>query len=332
MLLLFLPKLCLCFHFGQRITSRPFGLHACHHSLSNHDDSHSPNTLKQDNDEFAHLVDSHPLDDPEPCLPSRPWTKTNPRNIPIQQDDEWEWFYSKLKARNNATGQDTDIMEESLLRNWMAQQRKSFMKTLGVLDLSEKANWGTSYLSRQRKERLDELCFPWGHLQPSTLQNDFIYSDDFQRRVRLKYKDWLWSDFYQKLIAFKTQHGHTSVPLTGEHVALGRWAAQQRRVRWTMPERRRVLLDRVQMDWDAREDENKDSVPAKIEQGDGEKVAFATRLKQLKEYRKMHGDCNVPIDSALGKWVSRMQGRRSKLSPSTIKKLELIGLVFHDEV
>jgi hypothetical protein len=288
--------------------------------------------LTQDDDEFAYLVDSHPLDDPEPCLPSRPWTKTNPYDIPIKQDDEWEWFYSKLKARNKATGHnDTDIIEESLLRNWMAQQRKSFMKSLGVLDLSEKANWGTIYLSRQRKERLDELNFPWGHLQPSSLQNGFIFSDDFQRRVRLKYKDWLWSNFYQKLIVFKTQHGHTCVPVTGEHGELGTWTIQQRRIRWNMPERRRVLLDQLQFDWDNCEDEQNNPVPSKTQQGDEEKVAFATRVKQLKEYRKTHGDCNVPIDSALGKWVQRMQGCRLKLSPSTIQKLELIGLIFHDE-
>jgi hypothetical protein len=119
--------------------------------------------------------------------------------------------------------------------------------------------------------------------------------------------------------------------ITNEHGELGAWTAQQRKSRWNMPERRRVLLDQLQFDWDIRDDENKDSIPANIPQEEQEKVAFATRLKQLKEYRKTHGDCNVPIDSALGKWVQRMQGRRSKLSPSTIQKLEMIGLVFHDE-
>jgi hypothetical protein len=209
----------------------------------------------------------------------------------------------------------------------MAQQRKSFMKTLGVLDLGEKANWGTCYLSRDRKERLDELSFPWGHLQPSSLTNDFIYSDNFQRRVRLKYKDWLWGGWYDKLKTFQSQHGHTRVPLMGDK--LGAWTAEQRKFRWTMPERRRVLLDRLQFDWDFREDDK--NLPPEMElEGKLEKVSFATRLKQLKEYRKTHGDCNVSMDSELGKWMRRMQGRRSKLSPSTIQKLEMIGLVFDE--
>ena len=268
------------------------------------------------------------MDDQEPCLPPRPLAQPNPYKVPAKQEDEWEWFYSKLKSRKSALGPDTNIIEEALLRNWMAQQRKSFMKTLGVLDLEEKANWGTTYLSRARKERLDALNFPWGHLQPPSLTNDFIYSDDFQRRVRVKYKDWLWTERYDKLKTFKNQHGHTRVPVMRDE--LGTWTAEQRKIRWTMPERRRVLLDRLQFDWDFSEDDN--SLPPEMQlEGKQEKVSFATRLKQLKGYRKTHGDCNVPVDSELGKWVRRIQRHRSKLSPSTIQKLEVIGLVFNSE-
>lgn len=275
------------------------------------------------------MVDSHPMDDQEPCLPPRPVTQPNPYKIPTKQDDQWEWFYSKLKSRKSALehGRHTNIIEEALLRNWMAQQRKSFMKTLGVLDLGEKDNWGTTYLSRHRKQRLDALDFPWGHLQPPSLTNDFIYSDDFQRRVRLKYKDWLWTGLYDKLKSFKSQHGHTRVPIVGDE--LGAWTAEQRKIRWIMPERRRLLLDRLQFDWEFIADDN--NLPPELRlEGKQEKVSFATRLKQLKEYRKTQGDCNVPKDSELGKWMRRMQGRRSKLSPSTIQKLEMIGLVFDE--
>jgi hypothetical protein len=177
-LLLFLPPECLS--FLVRIPCRRWNWVRRSHSLrlSNNHQGTTHDCTGAIQDEFAHLVDSHPMDDLEPCLPPRPLTQPNPYKIPTNQQDEWEWFYSKLRDRKSALGPDTNIIEESLLRNWMAQQRKSFMKTLGVLDLGEKANWGTTYLSRDRKERLDELNFPWGHLQPPSLTNDFIYSDD----------------------------------------------------------------------------------------------------------------------------------------------------------
>lgn len=48
----------------------------------------------------------------------------------------------------------------------------------------------------------------------------------------------------------------------------------------------------------------------------------------------MNGNCDVPVEykGGLGEWAERMKGRRSKLSPSSIAKLEAIGLVFTDDV
>lgn len=107
-----------------------------------------------------------------------------------------------------------NVLGEALLRQWMAQQRKPFMKSLGVLDCNDKSNWGTPYLTRNQKELLDAVNFQWGHLKPSSLSNDshdVVYSVEFQKRVRLSYKDWQWNQWYRRLCVFASQHGHTRV-------------------------------------------------------------------------------------------------------------------------
>ena len=316
--------------------------------------SHSPllqstnNNLNIDHDEFESLVETHPLDDPEPSPSESQRAKSllsNNNNIPVDSQQEWEWFYSKLKQRNEDQQQkDTialtnDMMEESLLRHWMAKQRKAFMKTLGVLDLNDKENWGTPYLSRPQKELLDAVGFSWGHLQPPSLTNDIVYSDDFQRNVRLHYKDWQWNAWYERLRVFQSQYGHTHVQLNGNDDELARWTAEQRELRRTMPERRRQRLDELQFDWDWKDNAkiqstDRESLPELLHSEEkSQKGSFARHLKELKQYRSTNGDCNVPLDhpGGLGQWVQRMKGQRSKLSPSSIQKLEAIGLVFLED-
>jgi len=294
-------------------------------------------------DEFEALVESHPLDDPSPPERQRVRSPQSTSMIPTDPQEEWKWFYSKLKdgsvaeTDTSAASLSNNILEESLLRQWMAQQRKAFMKTLGVLDLNDKANWGTPYLSRQQKELLDSVDFPWGHLQPSSLTNDIVFSNDFQQRVRLEYKDWQWNTWYERLCSFKSQHGHTRVSLDDNDVELAKWTAEQRKLRRKLPKRRRQRLDELQFDWKWKDttgdidDAQSSSISTQAEEKP-QKVSFGRRVKELKEFRKTNGHCNVPLDhpGGLGEWVQQMEGRRSKLSPSSIQKLESIGLVFSE--
>jgi hypothetical protein len=216
------------------------------------------------------------------------------------------------------------------------------MKTLGVLDLHDKANWDTPFLSRQQKQLLDQVNFPWGHLQPSSLTNDIVYSKDFQRRVRLDYKDWQWNGWYDRLCNFVEQHGHCRVALDEDDADLARWTAEQRSLRRTMPERRRKRLDELQFDWNWKDTSVSNAnvqTESKVEEDEEEQPSsqrgsFGRRVKELKEFRRANGNCNVPLDypGGLGEWVERTKGRRSSLSPSSIQKLEMLGLVFTTEV
>jgi hypothetical protein len=298
-------------------------------------------------DEFEFLIESHPLDDVEPTLPiqrrgpnSPPASFQSKSIIPTDPQEEWKWFYNLLKERNtqdNTTFVKDNILEESLLRQWMAQQRKAFMKSLGVLDCNDKSNWGTPYLTRAQKELLDNVDFPWGHLQPSSLTNDVVFSDEFQKRVRLSYKDWQWNQWYRRLCLFASRHGHTRVSSDGsDNVDLAKWTAEQRTLRRKMPRRRRQRLDDILFDWDWKDSADNSmndgktitdiqGIPEKLQ-----RVSFSRRVKELKEYRAKNGNCSVPLDCDLGKWVEETRGRRSKLSPSSIAKLEAIGLRFVD--
>lgn len=294
-------------------------------------------------DPYAHLVESHPMDDPEPNavtsdltpLPGDKLMKAeiNPYNIPTNPDEEWEWYYEKLKAREDDAS-DRNSVEESLLRYWMAKQRRGFMKTLGVLDFGVYSNWGTAYLPLERKQRLDAAGFYWGHLQPANLTNDLIYTDDFQRNVRLVYKDWIWTPMFEKLLKYKIEHGHTRVPLAQKD-GLGAWTAIQRKNRSEMQERRRQRLDSLNFDWDWKDDEDiraplipKIGPPAQPPKKAN--VPFPRRVGQLKEYRKTYGDCNVPLDykDGLGKWVAETKKRRNELTPNSIRQLEKFGFIF----
>ena len=268
--------------------------------------------------------------------------RTKPNMVPDDPKEEWEWFYQRLQLRYKNRWNDegpSDPIEEALLRNWMANQRKAFMKTLGVLNLADKANWGTEYLPLAQKERLDQAGFHWGHLQPTSLTNDVVYSADFQSGVRTKYKDWIWSPIFESLVKWKKEHGHTNVPLANED-GLGTWTAQQRSIRWDMPQRRREKLDSISFDWNWKDVAIVSPINKTKVVLDGAKVKevrFASRVSQLKEFRRANGHCVVPSDygdvPGLGVWVKSIQGRRRDLSPGSIANLEKIGLVFDpDEV
>ena len=302
--------------------------------------------------------DSNPFDDPEPKAPPasqlpiqikqlklkrRQTVTINPYNIPKNPEEQWEWFYERLRVRYEARSKNhqvgpTDPIEESLLRHWMAMQRKSFMKSIGVIDLADKTNWGTEYLTRERKERLDLLGFHWGHLQSHSLTDDLVYSNDFQRKVRTNYKDWMWNPKFESLVRWKKDHQHTNVPLANGDDGLGTWVAHQRTIRWDMPQRRREKLDSISLDWTWKDDTiikstNKTAMVA--ETSKEKAVPFARRMSQLKDYRRTNGDCAVPLDydvvPGLGIWVNDIRSRRREFSPGSIANLEKIGLAFNPD-
>lgn len=325
-------------------------------------------------DPYENLLESNPYDDLEPDPPEKyPFAtpdsllpavkslqtgeslKANPFNIPIDPDEEWDWYYQLFVSYKNQNANSNPVME-SLLRNWMASQRKSYMKTLGILDISSKTNWGTRYLTQRQKKSLDEVGFDWGHLccLDADTDQDVVFSEGFQRRVREGYLDWKWNPMYERLARFKGREGHTHVPSGSSLKGLGAWCKEQRAIRWEMPQRRRERLDDLKFDWSWNEAVTEPNIELvrttpKINEAEGgtlvskqtkeeerttkKTMAWSTRLRQLKEYRKRNGHCDVPVDydGGLGRWVERTKRRRKELSPRTVMQLERLGFEFSND-
>jgi len=351
--------------------------------IDNDNDDSSVKEEEEDEDSrYDKLVESHPLDDPEPIAPtykdpeppralqrlcsSDYYATITPNPYGIPQNDtaaEFEWFRKRLLIRRNARrlfdGDDSSVqvvsvhgsktVEDALLRHWMAHQRRRFMKTLGILELTNnRSHWGTTYLTKREKKQLDAVGFSWAHLQPKSLTNEFIYSDAFQKQVRLKYKDWIWGPHFEELkqsLLQQEQNGDGTRLLPDGEDYLGRWASEQRRLRWEMPKRRRVLLDEIHFDWEVdciSVAAAESLLPVTTEKEEKPPyVPFAKRMSQLKKYRLAFGDCNVPlppyndsnkneVPDGLGEWVQRMKSRRADLAPRTVLQFERLGFHFDD--
>ena len=110
-----------------------------------------------------------------------------------------------------------------------------------------------------------------------------------------------WEGRYQQLLQFKKIHGHCVVPSTKEEYAkLSSWVQHQRcekkkklkGLKSRLTDEKEKLLEDAGFVWSTNE------------------WNWNLRLSKLKEYRKVHGHCNVSTkDGVLGGWVTtqRMQ-------------------------
>lgn len=176
------------------------------------------------------------------------------------------------------------------------------MKTLGILDFTNRSNVGTTHLTRKEKERLDEIGFSWGHLQRALLTNDVIDSNAFKKNSRawnIRIGFGVRTNYEALKAVLQDSAQLNGSTLTDE---LERWTTEQRKLRWEMSERRQLLLDELYFDWQEGKYGYNTSASKKEEPSAdkiGEKapyVAFATRMSQLKDYYLAFGDCNIPID------------------------------------
>lgn len=143
-----------------------------------------------------------------------------------------------------------------------------------------------------------------------------------------------WESRLKELKAYKLANGHCNVPLHyEENKQLGRWVDKQRTYyrqkkegkKSSMTDERIEKLEALDFQWKIR---------------DSDHVPWEERMKQLKAYRDLHGDCNVPYhhpeNRALGKWVSRQrefykfraEGLRSSLTDERVNELAEVGFTW----
>jgi hypothetical protein len=144
------------------------------------------------------------------------------------------------------------------------------------------------------------------------------------RRFR-PYQAGQWAEKFKELCEYRQSMGHCLVPHTySENLALARWVKRQRyqyklmveKKQSTMTDERVTALEDIGFVWDS--------------QG----AAWAERLNELAEFRKIYLHCNVPSyseNSRLATWVKcqrrqyrlfHVEGKASNMTPLRISSLE----------
>jgi len=192
----------------------------------------------------------------------------------------WECMYGRLLKHMEERGIDkapTRINMDPELRTWVAQQRLDFKKR---------------NLNSERQFLLRSVGF---HRDKFTLK---------------------WDAKFERLRAFKTEHGHTNVPF---HYAndrqLGTWVSKQRvRIRQgTISDEEKVRLEAIGF------------VPNRFN------ARWEEMFRRLVAYKKIYKDANVPRvyekDTQLAQWCLNQKDnfREGKMKPERQIKLEAIG-------
>jgi hypothetical protein len=175
---------------------------------------------------------------------------------------------------------------------------------LGVPEHRSLAVWAQRQRNERRKgrldpdrvRRLDALRFPWS---PGTLSA--------QDRIDA------WERMAAMLAAYSRRHGHIDVPREGASRELSAWLDDQRRRKQigALAADRVRRLEGLGMWWSLRE------------------KRWESQFARLVEYRREHGDCDVPTSpgSDLSRWVSaqRTARRTGRLDRARRARLDDLG-------
>jgi superfamily II DNA or RNA helicase len=150
-------------------------------------------------------------------------------------------------------------------------------------------------LSKDRLARLDEIGFFWDP------------------------RDAAWEQMFRVLLVYKTAHGDCNVPdKWPEDRKLATWVGEQRQTRRNreLSEERIGRLETIGLCWNRRD------------------AQWDQMFKALKDYKAIHGHCNVPRtyseNSGLALWVGgqRTMKNAGRLLPNRVHALDEIGFVW----
>ena len=174
------------------------------------------------------------------------------------------------------------------LGKWVSRQR-----TLEI--------FGT--LGQDKKHRLEQVGFVWD----------------------MRYTQHTWEQSFQKLLAYKKEHGNVMVPYaykTSDRFGLGRWGTAQRRMQklGTLGQDKKHRLEQVGFVWDMRDTRH----------------IWEQSFQKLLAYKKERGNVMVPQryetsdGFALGWWVTtqRRVEKLGRLSQDRKHRLEQTGFVW----
>lgn len=243
-------------------------------------------------------------------------TKKKQRKSLVEiRDEKWEARFRLLVEYNKEHGTTRVPLDDPIIGNWVAAQRKAYRKgnlslyrqqrllSLGFQWsirsswevmyqqlLSYKKKFGTTRVPKTRKEywqlrgwvNRQREFYSHGKLSKTRIQ--LLECIGFEWQLGEKY----WMVMYERLLAYKETYNSTCVPKGfKEDPKLGAWVATQR---YKCIEQRRIdLLNEIGFEWTQRQDH------------------WMKMYNRLVEYKKEHGTTVVPRlfrgDSQLGRWV-----------------------------
>ncbi|KAG7362045.1 helicase domain protein [Nitzschia inconspicua] len=158
-----------------------------------------------------------------------------------------------------------------------------------------------------------------------------FYKNDTKKSGQQRFRGYQceqWTQKFQDLLEFKAENGNCQVPhCYKKNIGLARWVKRQRYQyklmidgkQSTMTEERVKLLQDVGFVWDSHSS------------------TWEERLNELREYARIHGDCNVPSSYAenpkLATWIKcqrrqyklLQEGRTSNMTLERMTELQRVG-------
>ena len=247
-------------------------------------------------DSLVHVADGGPVASGggasgQPRTVSPPPVADCPRQNAEPTEDstaEWNCWFDKLKEYQKEHGHtNVPYVPTSAgpsLGGWVQAQRRAYER----LQEGPSGQSGTG-MSSCRISALEAIGFQWNHKRRGT---------GAQARK--------WLQRFTELKRFHMEHGHCDVPRSSD-VGLARWVINQRtyyryyqegKPSHGMSSHRIAALEQLGFRWS----------PWKLGTGPQGKK-WEARLEELKRYRTLHGDCDVPrdYDTGLGRWVVKQR-------------------------
>jgi superfamily II DNA or RNA helicase len=150
-------------------------------------------------------------------------------------------------------------------------------------------------LSRERRQKLDELGFIWDSRQ----------SD--------------WDEGYARLKLFKEREGHCRVPAKykdSDGYPLGQWVNNQRARKDSLTDSRRKKINDIGFVWDPFDED------------------WEIGFSHLKRFRELEGHCRVPqtykVENGfpLGQWVGVQRLSKARMSRDRVRRLDELGFIW----
>jgi len=256
------------------------------------------------------------------------------------RDEKWEAKFRFLVEYNKEHGTTRVPLDDPIIGNWVAAQRKSYRK--GNISLyrqqrllslgfhwnirftwemmyqqlvSYTKQYGTTRVPKSRKEywqlrgwvNRQREFYSHGKLAKTRIQ--LLECIGFEWQLGEKY----WMVMYERLLAYKEKYNSTCVPKTfKDDPKLGAWVATQR---YKCIEQRRIdMLNEVGFEWTQRQDH------------------WMKMYNLLVEYKKKHGTTVVPRlcrgDSQLGRWVYTQRSKcKEKYRIDLLNQINFVWII-----